>query len=868
MVWSNWQGAAWRGAMLVVLFWSGLALAQSSNSSGDRIMVVHEAGKATRCRILETWQLPDKRIAHLLQGVETGEFITIVDEEPPTGDPRNPRAMNKRIYAWGVGRQVPPAGSPIPPARSTPAFAAAKDTGIKFVDAQSTKDPLIINQADAKAPKSPVEIQPEPAVNTPVIPQAPRTPVETVPEPTIKQIPEVTSPMPKVDTAPKQQVIEFGPAPVPVPQPALPAIDEPVKPSKTPPPATLPEPARQPAPIPAIGADPCESTDKLCECPGPFITGRPLSFPRLQALVGRMKEPPRIGNSGGAPVDSNPVVPPAPVIFGEKRPNAPMIPADPAIINPSGAEKVAEGPKKIPSAVEKKIPGAVEKNLPSNAEKNIPSAVEKNFPSNAEKNIPGSVEKVAEAPKKSWRPGDKLQAWLMGNKSQPTENTAAKPSNEPRKSTDILEAENKVAQKKIESRVEQIYKTPYSTAMSNTPIPNGTQVDAKKAAPTPSPLSIPGKPNDEKKVAVLPPPETDTKPVEKRDMFGAGPSTPVLPPGKALVDGKRPDPLTTPERFNPSDPTAKKVAVAPPEGIAKPGEWPLNSQSVIAAKSGLGGPVTYIPYNTVTVPQPHRPPMPPEPKLPSAPELNAFVNAFSPPPLPKGQQPQNLMQPQADPMMAQMMQQQQMMQQMMMQQMMMQQQQMMAQQQPYGQPMMPYMPNPMAQRPVSAGPTMNFARTYQGPMPPNLTGAQPGFAPMPYPPMMAQQPMMMPQQQPIQQTSHMPVQQSAVTQQIEQLIKVMRESPYPAQREWAAHSLLSFEWRANPQIIPAMLQSASQDPAPSVRAGCVACLGRMQASVEPVFGTLHALRNDIDPRVRQEADQALVRLGQAPMAPQ
>jgi hypothetical protein len=64
------------------------------------------------------------------------------------------------------------------------------------------------------------------------------------------------------------------------------------------------------------------------------------------------------------------------------------------------------------------------------------------------------------------------------------------------------------------------------------------------------------------------------------------------------------------------------------------------------------------------------------------------------------------------------------------------------------------------------------------------------------------------------------------------------------------------------------LQSAAQDPAATVRAGCVTCLGRIQAAVEPVFGTLHAMRSDIDPRVRSAVEQAFVQLGQTPMAPQ
>ena len=66
MIWSNWQGAIWRGAMVAVLFWSGLAWAQTPASRttaepAERIMVVHENGKSTRCRVMETWQLPDGR---------------------------------------------------------------------------------------------------------------------------------------------------------------------------------------------------------------------------------------------------------------------------------------------------------------------------------------------------------------------------------------------------------------------------------------------------------------------------------------------------------------------------------------------------------------------------------------------------------------------------------------------------------------------------------------------------------------------------------------------------------------------------------------------------------------------------------------
>src|SRR5262245_35554011 len=103
MVSSNWQGAIGRGALLVVLFWSGLAWTQTTPADGlERIMVVHANGKSTRCRVLESWKLDDGRIAHLLQAVEDNEKITIVDEKVVTGEPgaKNGKGVPKRIFTW------------------------------------------------------------------------------------------------------------------------------------------------------------------------------------------------------------------------------------------------------------------------------------------------------------------------------------------------------------------------------------------------------------------------------------------------------------------------------------------------------------------------------------------------------------------------------------------------------------------------------------------------------------------------------------------------------------------------------------------------------------------------------------------------
>ena len=52
-----------------------------------------------------------------------------------------------------------------------------------------------------------------------------------------------------------------------------------------------------------------------------------------------------------------------------------------------------------------------------------------------------------------------------------------------------------------------------------------------------------------------------------------------------------------------------------------------------------------------------------------------------------------------------------------------------------------------------------------------------------------------------------------------------------------------------------------QDPAPTVRAGCVLCLARMNCQNEAVTKALQALRTDADPRVREAVDQANARFG-------
>jgi hypothetical protein len=99
---------------------------------------------------------------------------------------------------------------------------------------------------------------------------------------------------------------------------------------------------------------------------------------------------------------------------------------------------------------------------------------------------------------------------------------------------------------------------------------------------------------------------------------------------------------------------------------------------------------------------------------------------------------------------------------------------------------------------------------------------------------------------------------------LSQLIKVLQESPYPAQREWAATNLATFDWRVYPHLPQVLVQAARQDAAATVRGAAVYSLSRMNVQSEPVLAVLQALRGDADPRVRQEVEQAYVRMGVTP----
>lgn len=327
-----------------------------------------------------------------------------------------------------------------------------------------------------------------------------------------------------------------------------------------------------------------------------------------------------------------------------------------------------------------------------------------------------------------------------------------------------------------------------------------------------------------------------------------------LPPA-SQTEGKRQDILMAPEKFNPENEkvnpkvSAELANMHLPQQPAGNVPMPLGVQSVLSARNGVQGPVQYIPVPVAIVPEPIRPPTPPEPKLPEPPNPAAYVNAFSSPPA-QGQQQPPLTPEQMQVIMKN---------------------QALMQQQAYLQhlAMMQRTQNgQMAQLvPVGNGMPMQvrYPANYTGPQAPN--------------PAAQQQPMF-----PLQQVGYMPPAQFAghpamdrrvipvAAQQpvapdsntLGQLISVLQESPYPAQREWAAMNLATFDYRVYPHLAQVLVQAARQDSAPTVRAAAIYSLSRMNVQSEPVLGALQALRGDADPRVRQEVEQAHIRMGLTP----
>jgi hypothetical protein len=393
-----------------------------------------------------------------------------------------------------------------------------------------------------------------------------------------------------------------------------------------------------------------------------------------------------------------------------------------------------------------------------------------------------------------------------------------------------------------------------------------------------------------KPVQTVKAPVETPQPTDHRKSWGdsteaKAPSTPV----SQNETQKRPDPILMPETYAPRTVEEKipgyKEMVAQANRDGKPqspaapttspletvavlpgdGAMPLGARSVLEASNGLNsGPVRYIPVPVVTVPEPKRPPLPPVPKMPEAPQLNVYVNAFTPPDatavaqrmppvnaftsggmppeqMSMGMAPGNPPHPGMMPAQARM---------------------------PQGYPPMPPSPYqgmipPPGMMPVNYLPgQVNMPRNYSGPMPPDpfrsnpMPPQMPGAMPMPTSHVNPAMDRRMPAMQ-------MTADEAAMMQAIQEMLAVMQTSIYPSQREWAANNLATFDAKAYPIVVETLTTAARSDPAGTVRAACIYGLSRMKVDTAAVRITLEQLKADRDPRVRQEAEQAIARMAPA-----
>ena len=759
----TWLRLQWRGALVALIAWAGLAAAQSAGpqtspylpvaqssgpqvspylpapppaprttapplppinsvantprpvptqatpvaaTAGERIVTINENGKRTRCRIVQTWVLQDKSTAYQLQSVDTGEFITILDD---ASAPRTAAGgLPKRIFHWGVNNRVPPPGVPIPP-------QLVVESGVVIHREINPPPPgaaIVMTSGAPGATPAPKGVT---SVSTPAGAPLPACNSCNACDPCQGMKAAGCG-----DCLPDPKVIQKGPVVCePVPTPSL--RDKlhswfSRKPNTTciAPCTTSSEPplvAQTPTVAPAPAAP------KALPAALPQATGTTLTVPVAQPLAQPQPQAKSLAI----------VTPPTSAQPAQKE----VVTGTPTIGLTRGTAKV-----EIDTSAGKPFVGA--------ADQSGPTGVAVSKPGNASSTM-----------------------------------AAAKPGDE----SDILTAPEKFMPDANRMKIRGL-----TTAIAN--IGKGRNAAAATSAVANPSVTAPSV---------------------------AAPSVAGLPPGAG---------------------------------------------SVLAARNGLDGPVVYVPIQPVVVPRPWRAPLPPDPKVPEAPQLNTFVNAFSPPEPPRGQGGPNPMNG-FGPMM------------------------------PYpqgmaygygpgmGMPMMPpyAMMNPyMMRQTMPYGPypmppmAMDRQRQYQGPLPPDPfhTQAQPMVQPVGYMP----PPTAYPQYPTTNAAYTVPAAQAAPAvaapapvAQVGQLIEMLRNSPYPAQRELAAGYLASCDVRANPQITPALLEAAKIDPAATVRAGCVTNLMRLNVTTVAYRSVLEELRTDADPRVREAVEAAIVRLGHVAATP-
>jgi len=784
-----------------------------ATAKSERVVTLYENGKRLRCRLLHTWKLPDGSTAHQLATMVDGEMITLIEDGTSTRmDGKEARPT--RIYHWGLGATTPPAGIPSYPGSQT-------STAI--------------------------------TVSNPGTPQFPN--VSAIP---------ITSGTPRVIDLPN-------------------------------------EPARSGATINTSGGP------RMVEAPKslPPVTNEPLLFDNgvpvpsngragsrlFQGKIGKL--PPGECSTCGETVNLQGNSPKT-VSSGRSAPKADCPTCTPPTSNP-----IAAVPMQAPATGSNRpLFGNKNNTLPPVLAAGSNTAGEKIImvtdPATGQPPMP-ILDTPTVATPKSDPPRGPLAQRLFG---KATNSTVAEPKPAPpmprepfsTASDPSLKKETKTPVFPTVARAPNIAAPNIATPPTMAPPPSlpppniaaPNIATPPTVAPPPSlpPPNIATPPNLH---AEGPPPIPD--PTKERDTSKPAAQLPKrdwrMSWGKNdAAKGEVPGQSTVEKAVAPpSSKTEKNFAdvLLSPERVAnerKPapdlppayGKQPLPSGigSVVAA-GGPNGRPSFIPVPIATVPNVTRQPAPPQVQVPGGPPGPPSVNLPQPPNNPWANNAFTPLAPGAN-------------------------------QAPPGYNAFMTPPPPPAAQPQAPGNAFDLPPQQQG----NPAGAmqagyypppaypQAGYYPQPgYAPQAAYYPM--PAQGYAQQIAYAPQPGYPVapvgyqmpqapanaapnpamdrrsgqseSQAVAQLVQVLHDSASPSQREWAALTLATYDHRLHPQVIEALSVAARQDPAGSVRGGCVYSLSRLGVRSETVLNTLQSLRTDSDPRVRQEVEEAHQRLG-------
>ena len=91
-------------------------------------------------------------------------------------------------------------------------------------------------------------------------------------------------------------------------------------------------------------------------------------------------------------------------------------------------------------------------------------------------------------------------------------------------------------------------------------------------------------------------------------------------------------------------------------------------------------------------------------------------------------------------------------------------------------------------------------------------------------------------------------------------VVMLKNANQPSLREYAADQLSKTRGVSMNLAIQALATAVKEDPAPLVRAACIRSLTRMKINTIEVLEVINEKKTDLDPRVRMEADQAIIQL--------